>query len=170
VDYRQARKSRGLPARRRPQPRTPTTTLNDSPPSRRDATTDVRTVLRVERESVCVVYWYSVTSTPQWIAGSPRLPHLFLLKNLEPVTPCRTCNAWYPLPASPQNTPPNQSFYLTLPLSTAESLDIVPFSVALEPSQARFYLAYYQASILTLFHWACALFSKARSYLTSYSR
>jgi hypothetical protein len=34
---------------------------------------------------------------------------------------------------SPENTPPNQSFYLTLTLST-ETLDIVPFSVALEPS------------------------------------
>jgi hypothetical protein len=34
--------------RRRPQPRTPTTTPNDPPPPRRDATTDVLTALRAE--------------------------------------------------------------------------------------------------------------------------
>jgi hypothetical protein len=36
---------------------------------------------------------------------------------------------------------------------------IVPLSVALEPSKARFYLTFYQASISPLLHWVCALFS-----------
>jgi hypothetical protein len=45
--------------RRRPQPRTPTTTPNDPPPPRRDATTDVRTATRA---LVCPIYSFSKSS------------------------------------------------------------------------------------------------------------
>jgi len=68
---------------------------------------------------------------------------------------------------SPQNTPPNQSFYHTLPLST-ERLDIVPFSVALEPSQARFYLAYYQTFNLDIAPFPLGVCSILKSMIMSH--
>ena len=74
----------------------------------------------------------------------------------------RTCNAVSNMQrlVSPQTTHtldnPNKSFYA--PLSTKPHYR--PLSVALAPSQARSYLAYYLASISPLYHWACALLAQ----------
>jgi len=88
-----------LPTRRDDDARRP-------PPTRRDATTNVRTALR---------------------ALSLRLPHLFPLKNLEPVTPSRICNGWYPHRLhTPLTTLTKAS---TLPFQ--QSLIIVPFPLRL---------------------------------------
>jgi hypothetical protein len=72
---------------------------------------------------------------------SSRLPHVFLLKNLEPVTPSRTCNAWYPHRIHPLTTASIS------PSPFDREPRHCPFSIALAPSQGRSYLAPYQTSI-----------------------
>ena len=89
---------------------------------------------------------------------SSRLPHLFLLKNLEPVPTSRTCNNWYPHRIQP----------LTTASISPQPFDreprYHPFSIALAPSQGRSYLASYQASISAPFSLALVPYSPKQDH------